>query len=84
MDHGAAPVPGGYDSATIRAAADAMERELRQGWPSFRARHPVGDATALQTQFQACLEEKWWVFITHRRPPARHQAVGLLTTETEL
>jgi len=65
------------------AAADAMEREFRQVWPSFRARHPLGAATALSTQFQACLEAKWWVLLTHRRPPARHQAVGRLTPEKE-
>src|SRR5919201_7110965 len=83
MDPGTVPVPGGYDSATVRAAADAMEREFRHGWPSFRARHPLGEATALQTQFLACLEEKWWILITHRRPPARHRAVGRLTPEQE-
>ena len=60
-----------------------MEREFRQVWPSFRARHPRGEATALSTQFQACLEEQWWVLLTHRRPPARHQAAGLLTPEKE-
>jgi len=79
MDHEAVPDLGGYDSATVRAAADAMEREWRHGWPSCRARHPLGDATALQTQFLACLEDKWWVLLTHRRPPARPQAVGRLT-----